>query len=305
MITLKIHVSVIIPAYNAAEFISDTIQSVLAQSYQQFEIVVVDDGSTDLTASIVKRYQAKNEGKIRYVFQENGGVSVARNTGIHYAKGSLIAFCDADDLWSVNHLEVLTQVFKEDHSLGLVHSNIMKIDIFGIEKGVPVREPSLLSGYIYDAIFLRQADIATSSVIFQKKCIEQIGNFDIYLSFLGCEDRDFWLRLTRKYPVKYVDQVLTFYRVRNNSLSRNQSKMLKARLYVIDKYTSENRKDQQLKKSALARVYRDLGDQALMQHDFVCARNHYQKSLGYKIWNRWAWINLIKAFFKINVRYMH
>jgi len=298
-------ISVVIPAYNASCFLTETLDSVLSQSYQDFEIVLVDDGSTDSTDVLIKGYQNAHEEKIRYVYQDNGGVAVARNTGINHSKGKFIAFCDADDLWSLHHLKVLYDTITRDSSLGLVHSKTTKIDEGGTVIDSSNSDDTLLSGNIFRALFLREANIVTSSVIFHKKCFDLIGPFDQQLSYLGCEDRDFWLRLTQRYPVQYVDSVLTYYRIRKDSLSSEQTKMHQARLYIIDKYTGGSKGNLRFKNHALARVYRESGDQALMKQDFDNAKRNYKQALKYRICNYWTWVNLIKAFLRVPVKLIH
>src|SRR5262249_61710555 len=101
-------VSIIMPAYNAGKYIADSIQSVLAQTYSDWELIVVDDGSTDNTATVVQQFVTR-DSRIKYFFQENGRLGKARNTGIKNASGSLIAFLDSDDLWLETQLELSFQ----------------------------------------------------------------------------------------------------------------------------------------------------------------------------------------------------
>ncbi|MCK5580789.1 MAG: glycosyltransferase [Candidatus Omnitrophica bacterium] len=297
-------VSVVIPVYNASQCLPAAMKSVLTQSYQDFEVVVVDDGSTDDTKTIIMTFASTYPEKIKYVYQKNSGVSVARNTGITNAAGQWIAFLDSDDSWASDHLESLVKAMEADNDTALVHSDIVKIKDNGDEIGRPVRNTALLSGKIFRSLFLREADIATSTVLFKKECWEDVGSFDEHLTYLGCEDRDFWLRLARKYNVRYVDKASVYYRVSDHSMSRSHAKMLEARLYVINKYSSDCLEARELKRLALAKVYRDLGDQALMKQDFVSAKKWYIKSLGFSMFTRWAWINLLKAFLKIRIPYV-
>src|SRR6185369_4654551 len=114
-------VSIIMPAYNAGKYIADSIRSVLAQTYSNWELIVVDDGSTDDTAAIVQDF-TKREGRVRYIYQENGRLGKARNTGVRNSQGDLIAFLDSDDLWIETKLELQLRALREQNA-DLVYCN--------------------------------------------------------------------------------------------------------------------------------------------------------------------------------------
>ncbi len=295
-------VSVIIPTYNCVRFLSESIQSALSQTYQDFEIIIIDDGSKDNTREIVEGFIQRNPGKIRYIYQENGGLAVARNTGIKNSNGKYIALLDSDDTWLPNRLSAQIPIMESDSKIGLVHANITRIN----EEGQPVRTPSrdreFLLGDIFEYIFLRKTDIACPTVLFRRECCDKVGLFDEYLTRLGCEDRELWLRITQHYKVGYVDEVLAHYRILNNSMSKNLEKMITARCYVVDKISKGNRIASRLRIQALARVYRDAGDVLLSGHDFDDARRKYMKSLGYAPFSRWTYINLIKAILRMPIK---
>ncbi len=288
-------VSVIIPTYNCSAYLSEAINGVLAQSFQDFEIIIIDDGSTDSTQTLVKSFQEKYPARISYLRQENQGVAIARNTGIEHAIGEYIALLDADDYWTPNHLEEEIKLISADRSIGLVHANITRIDGDGMIIDIPFRDQRYLNGFIFEHLFVRRAHISCSTVLFRKTCIKKCGLFDPYLSRLGCEDRDYWLRIAKDFKVVYIPKELTFYRVLSNSLSRQHDKMIKARLYIIDKYIPANSLNQALRKKALAKVYRDQADEFLISGQPVLARAQYQQSLKYYPFDAFAWINLGKS----------
>ena len=124
-------VSVIIPIYNAEKFISGTIESVIAQTYQDWEIIAVDDGSTDKTPEILTKYKKKLSSNLQVITQENSGVSIARNKGIPAARGEYIAFLDHDDLWTPEKLEKQVKLLDSNKELGLVYSDSYVIDECG------------------------------------------------------------------------------------------------------------------------------------------------------------------------------
>ncbi len=294
-------VSVIIPTYNCAQYISEAMESALAQSYQDFEILIIDDGSTDNIKDVIKGYLDNFPNKVRYIFQENHGLANARNTGIQNAKGEFIALLDADDRWLPDRLEIGVREIEADPTVGLVHANITFMTEEWKSIRTPRRNKEFLSGYIFEHIFLRHADISCPTILFRKECCRQVGVFDENLTRLGCEDRDLWLRIAQKYRFQYVDKILAHYRVRKASMSNNLEKMLKAQLYVIDKYCPSNN-GKHLRKKALAKVYRDLGDNLLFRQNFVESKNAYIKSLSYRPFSIWPVINFFKAAFKIRVK---
>ena len=289
-------VTVLIPSYNAAHFLPTSIESALSQTYQDFEIVVIDDGSSDKTKDVVKTYIDKYPNKIHYLWQENKGLPAARNTGIAHSQGEYLALLDADDKWLPCRLEEEVGILDADSSIGIVHANITLIDVNGKEISTPKRQINHLNGFIFNNILLRKADISCPTVLFRRSCSEEVGLFDINLSRLGCEDRDLWLRIAQKYKIAYIDKVLSYYRVSPQSMSSNLEKMLAARLYVIDKFCPPNDKDKQvLRNKALAKIFKDRGDGFLMQKDYIKARQEYHKAIKHDPLAFWPRVNLIKT----------
>jgi glycosyltransferase involved in cell wall biosynthesis len=193
-------VSVIIPAYNAGECIGRAIESVLGQSYSDYEIVVVDDGSTDNTADIVRQYG----DKVRYVHQKNAGVAVARNAGIAVARGDWIAFLDADDEWLPNKLKAQMDLLARNPELRWCASNRYQSD--GRHRAVVVnveRVKKCLAGRdffqnYFAAAVSRVCNIQTSSVVVRKRIFAQLGGFEP--SRAQGEDFDMWIRIAHHFP---------------------------------------------------------------------------------------------------------
>ncbi len=202
-------VSVVIPAYNCERFISTAIESVLEQTYKDYEIIVVDDGSTDNTAKVLSRLNSK----IKYIFQTNGGPAKGRNTGILNARGEYVAFLDADDAWLPNKLKMQMEVLEKRSNLGLIYSDIYIIDDrYFVDRNsglraFQVRPPH--RGKVLKTLFLVNF-IPTTSVVMRKECFEKIGLFNPILSPI--EDYDRWLRLSVFYEVDYIDRALAKYR---------------------------------------------------------------------------------------------
>ncbi len=289
-------VSVIIPSYNSVQYISDALESALKQTYQDYEIIVIDDGSTDNIRDVITHYQGKHPQKIRYIYQDNQGLAVARNTGIKEAKGEFIALLDADDAWYPNRLAEGVRVLESNPDVGLVHANIDKIDKNGNYLDTPKRNIQHLTGNIFRNILLRDAHIACPTVLFRKACCDTVGLFDEKLTRLGCEDRELWLRIVQKYKTHYIDAVLAKYRVHDKSMSHNEEKMMKARHYVLDKFLTSNKL---LKRRVLASIYKENGDSYLYKGMFRESQQQYFNAI--KLWplSFWAWINFVKASLKI------
>jgi len=295
-------VTVLIPSYNAAHFLPISMESALSGTYQDFEIIVVDDGSVDNTKVVVQSFMNKYPGKVHYFWQENKGLAEARNTGIARSKGEYLALLDADDQWLPHRLQEGVKILDQDSSIGLVHGNITNIDADNKEINTPKRNASPPSGSIFDNIFLRKMDIYCPTVLFRRSCCQQVGMFDINLTRLGCEDRDLWLRIAQKYKIVYIDKVLSYYRITPQSMSNNLKKMLEARLYVIDKYCpKDDQSKRRLRNKAISKIYRDRGDGFLLQQDFTNARLEYIQAIKHDPLAFWPWVNGLKALLKYRV----
>lgn len=192
-------VSVIIPTYNRAEFLRHAIESVLAQTYQDFELLALDDGSTDQTAALAAEYG----DRLTYLFQDNRGVSSARNHGIRQAAGELIALLDSDDRWLPDKLTRQVAVMTQQPELQLCHT-----EEIWIRRGVrvnPKKKHRKHTGYIFPYC-LPLCVISPSSVLIRRALFEQVGLFDETLP--ACEDYDLWLRITKTYPVHLIETPL-------------------------------------------------------------------------------------------------
>ena len=183
-------VSVVIPAHNAAAYLPATLDSVLAQTFSNYEIIVINDGSPD-TPELEKVLQPYF-GKIRYIKQENRGPSSARNTGIQAARGQYVAFLDSDDIWLPKHLANQMAMLESDPILGLVYANGVQIRD---DRPVGVsfdRTPQSLP-VNFDSLLREQSTVNTSSAVVSREALVEAGMFDE--EFRRCEDYDLWLRL--------------------------------------------------------------------------------------------------------------
>jgi len=223
-------VSVIIPAYNAEKYIAEAIDSVLAQTYPAYEIIVVDDGSTDRTKEIVETQGHKDTGthvEIRYMYQENRGPAAARNAGIKIAKGEYMTFLDADDIWLKNKLEIQVKEMADGIGLAGVGSCDGNIEH---TKNISYKE-LLIKNRFYN-----------SGVMVKKECLDKVGLFDERPEFKAVEDWDMWIRISKYYKTRYINSPLVKVRVTQDSISsaKNAEKMLHNELSVLKKNFSEN-----------------------------------------------------------------
>lgn len=208
-------VSVIIPVYNGERYLAETIESVIAQTEENWEIIAVNDGSTDSSQTILEGYVKKIPDRIKVITVNNGGVSKARNTAIASARGTYIAFLDQDDLWAPMKLQRQIDMFSHDKNLGISFTNATFID----EKGTVLRENVLKCeekhrGDVFEYLLFENF-IGISSVMLTKERFVKIGGFDS--RFCLAEDYDFLLKVTQDSSVEYIDEPLFIYRQHNES----------------------------------------------------------------------------------------
>ncbi len=196
-------ISVIIPTYNRGWIIKEAIDSVLTQNYPDFELIVVDDGSTDDTQNILAEYKSR----IRILQQDNQGVSAARNYGIDKARGDYLAFLDSDDIWLQNKITTQVNFFKQDPE-----SLICQTEEIWVRNGKrvnPKKYHKKYSGMIFEKT-LPRCLVSPSAVMIKKSLIEEVGGFDETLP--ACEDYDLWLRISCRYPVHLISEPLIIKR---------------------------------------------------------------------------------------------
>jgi glycosyltransferase involved in cell wall biosynthesis len=221
-------VSVIIPNYNHANFISDAITSVLNQTFRDFEIIVVDDGSTDDSRDTVVQFG----DHVRYIWQANSGLSSARNTGIAQARGEFIGVLDADDMYEPDFMSVLVPILQADPEAEAVYCGYRFVDVSN--QPLPQVEARLISPNRLFQVLAEGNFLVPESILVRKRCYDKVGLFDV--NFRACEDVDMWLRITKHYKVLGVTNILTRHRVLPNSMSTNPTRQTQNRLAVIQKH---------------------------------------------------------------------
>lgn len=219
-------VSVIIPAYNRADTLAGAIDSVLAQKYPHFELIVVDDGSTDTTPEILRSYGET----ITPLHQANAGVSAARNLGIHNVKGEMIAFLDSDDYWLPDKISTQVKWFKENPTAMICQTE--EIWIRHNRRVNPGKKHRKLSGEIFTPS-LSLCLISPSAVMMKRVLIDQVGMFDPELP--ACEDYDLWLRVTCDFPVGLIDKPFVVRRGGHDNQLSAMPGLDKYRIHAIRK----------------------------------------------------------------------
>ncbi|MDW8071802.1 MAG: glycosyltransferase [Anaerolineae bacterium] len=226
-------VSIIMPAYNAGRFIGEALESVLRQTFQDFEVIVVDDGSTDDTAEVVARFA---DPRIRYVYQENRGPEPARNSGLQLAQGNLIAFLDADDLWEPGFLAHMVSYLQAHPHVDGVYCGYRYMQVDGtplpevVNRVVPPED-------LYETL-LEGNFLSTCAVLLRRSVFTKTGSFDETLSHSG--DYDMWLRIAANSRLEGVRDTLVWYRRHNMNTTLGLEKQIACHAAIVAKHFGED-----------------------------------------------------------------
>lgn len=231
--------SVVIPLYNKEQSIKRTLESVLSQSFQAFEIVVIDDGSSDGSALSVASI---SDARIRLIKKNNGGVCSARNRGIIEAKYDYVAFLDADDIWDKDYLLEQKKMIEDFPEAAMWGINFAEMSDGKLIRKLPTGLPDGFRGIVEDYFSMpekkgRISDLfCSSSVVIRKSAFEKAGMFDERLKY--SEDIDMWYRIIANYPVAFYDRYMAFYLYDAENRAMNRTRQLKYWLpYYCDKYS--------------------------------------------------------------------
>jgi glycosyltransferase involved in cell wall biosynthesis len=224
-------VSVIIPVYQGDRFLAAAIESVLNQTYTNYEIIVINDGSTDNSDDVLLPYL----DKIRYVYQKNQGVAAARNLGIQMAKGEFIAFLDQDDFWLADKLALQVACFQAQPTLGIVNSGWQRVNVLG--KAIVNVEPWHKASELNLRAWLHWKPVLPSAMMFSRQCLERAGGFDT--RFTQSSDVDMVLRLALMgCEAAWVPQITTCYRQHECNTMNNSIEQAESLYAVIDNFFS-------------------------------------------------------------------
>lgn len=231
--------SIIIPLYNKENYILDAINSVLDQTYTEFELIVVNDGSTDNSGQIVEKI---NDQRIKVINQQNSGVSVARNNGVKNARYNYVAFLDGDDIWGIQYLEAMKSLIEKYPSCDVFFSNYMRLDSKDISENISVLKTDYIKEIYIDDYFdfynKEKVGMTSSSTIMTKESINSVGGFNE--NFTRGEDLLLWTELSIRYEVAYIDYIGAIYRKTPDSLTNKSFSKEKNFSYYSDKFLKEN-----------------------------------------------------------------
>lgn len=280
-------ISVVIPCYNSQSTISETLDSVLAQTYTNYEVIVVDDGSTDTSAFILDKYQNTNP-KIQIVYQENRGLPGARNTGIANSKGELIAILDADDTWHSDKLKLHVEHFSNNSKLGISYSRSEFMDRnshkLGSYQMPPLANITPLKILTENPCGNGSAPVILRTVLDEVKYYDPKRGYSCWFDedFKRAEDVELWLRicLTTNWVIEGIPQALTYYRINDKGLSADIDKQLQSMQMVLDKTaTYASKFINQHRSFANAYQYRYLARRAVRSKDKNNAIKYIHKAL--------------------------
>lgn len=299
-------ISVIIPTYQSIQFIRETIESVLAQTYRNYEIIVVDGGSTDGTKELLNSY----EDRINVIVQKGKGISNARNVGVRASNGEYIAFVDSDDLWLPKKLEIQMKFFNEkSFKVGLIYSDAfffpeeknLKFDSLANKRAFQIGKPH--RGRILKHLLMENF-IPASTVLIRKLCFERVGLFDESLRL--CEDIDMWMRIAESFEVDYQDVVLAKIRLRTGSLTQDREQLFRSQMahrkkilrripHILREFDSKDMRRRQY------RFYLLLGTEQLLKCELKNAKQNFEEYIKLYPYNIGAYFLLLLTYFPFSL----
>lgn len=266
--------SVIMPCFNQAKYLVDSIEAILNQSYDDLELIITDDCSSDESREIIEYFRKIDKRVVAIFHSRNHGVSSARNTAIKASKGNYIAFCDADDIWENDKTKIQVEYIQSTSECDVLYCDSVIIN----EEGIPTGEKfsSLhgkekdFRGNLFWELSLTNF-INTPTVLLRKKCLEKVGLFDE--GFRYNEDWLYWIALSKYYCFCYIDQPLVRYRVHQDSTNKDQSgyraQRIEACKQIIDRFPGLPAEIKSILSYKMARDFAELGGKKKAFHQYV------------------------------------
>ena len=268
-------VSVIIPTYNAMTYISETVGSVLSQTFTDFELLIIDDGSSDGTVQWASQIV---DPRVKLISQPNHGKPFTNNRGIAHTQGDYIAFLDHDDLWEPTKLEKQVRCLEDNPAIGLVDTWLFVADAQGNPRNKVTT--SRAEGKVWKQMIEFNSICCGSTPMVRRCCFETVGGFDEKL--FPCEDWDMWIRIASRYPFAVVKEPLARWRQHSNNTSNNWKRMFQACLMVVEKtFQSAPSEFLYLKSCSVGRVHLYIAWRALISHDYEQASYFRQQALAH------------------------
>lgn len=289
-------VSVIIRTYNRARFLAAALESVRAQTYRDFEIIVVDDGSTDDTADLLARYDGQLTSA---VIPHSAHPGITLNAGLHVARGDYVAFLDDDDMWLPHKLERQMQLMKSDERFGFAYGNVQLVSPDGELSPPALRSDQLKTGWILETL-VRAINLHPSTAVIRRRWIEQLGEFDVQQPV--CTETFYFYRLAQHTQGVCVQEPVALIRQHSGQLSKEHGvKTYTATITALEQLVQDTTLERGVRRQAhrsLARFHTHLAKLLLTQGCATEARAHARAALGYDPLYRPAWRWFARAYFK-------
>lgn len=292
MAAIKPLVSVIMPTFNQARYIGDAINSVMSQTYDNWELIIIDNESVDGTREVINTFQSP---KIKHVLFANYGVIAAsRNAGIQRARGGIIAFLDSDDLWLPNKLRSAIDQIELGADFVCTNMTIFGEDL--LEKQMTGFDPASVTRDSFSFILLIENFVSTSTVVVKLEALSE--GFNVNPEFKTAEDFDLWLRIfhSRRIKCSYSREPLTRYRVHAQSSSSSLEHHLRANLAVIKKWFAHEKRTFREQKKRASKIYYYIARKHCQQGNLWCGVGYYARSLWLDPINLKAFAGMCLAF---------
>lgn len=229
--TINPLVTVYITNHNYADYIDASIKSVLNQTFKRFELIIIDDGSTDNSKQVIDKY--KNYENIFIVYQENKGLNISNNIALNLSRGKYIIRLDADDYFDENAIQIMSDALESNDDIGMVFPDYYIVDEFG-------NLQELMHRHDFDEVEVMDQPAHGAGTMIRTKCLKSLGGYD---EEFKCQDGyDLWIRFIQEYKVKNINLPLFYYRRHNSNLTNNETKILKTRARILEK-TSKRYRD--------------------------------------------------------------
>ncbi|HEV2349354.1 MAG TPA: glycosyltransferase [Terriglobia bacterium] len=284
----------IIPVYNGEKYIEEALESVLGQTFQNIEIIVVNDGSTDGTEQRVGKYT----GRITYIAQTNQGQTAARRNGLNHSRGAWIAYLDCDDVWLPRKLERQVQFLEAHPEYGIVTTDVESFDKAGVTRPSLKAECNITNGHVLTELLFSNW-ISPSAALIKRDCFEKVANLAAEPPEYG-EDWLMWLQIAAHFPVYFIDEVLVRHRVHPESISAADADWRIERFYRNLRFLQEH--IPQL--SARPDLIRECAFRICIKHakyhlqsvELPMARKRLREATLYKPYNLKAWMLMGAAY---------
>lgn len=284
-------VSVITPTYNREDFLPEAIESVLSQDYENFEFLIIDDGSTDNSKEVIDGYM--DSGKIRYFYQENSGQSVARNKGISEAKGKYVCFLDSDNRWLPGKLSRSVAELETSPEYDVLYADGTLINEAGEE--ISRENMTRYTGNIVMEL-LKDNCVSMNTTMVRTHILREVGGFSSHVKV--ADDYDLWLRLSAKSKFLYISEYMADYRVMANQISSDKKRRFESNEEIITRFLKEqpNLLSVDDQKDALNYFYTRAARHFSGARDFELANQYFRKAFRAKRFSKITYRAIIRHF---------